>query len=303
MDLDIRKISYFIEVVKNKSFTTAARSLFVSQPMLSKVIQQIEDELGTKLIDRTSRKFELTGEGAQFYGRAVKLMDEYQSLLNLFEDEKRLMAGEVSISIPAVILSLYFPKFLMEFRNKYPDIRINVFEEGSKECLQSVLSEDSHIGIVMLPVTAQGLEITHITEDYNELVLNRNHPLTNRDTVHIRELRHEDFIIFNRRFVLNEMIRHACDSEGYTPNVIFQSSLDSFIMSMVSLNVGIAILPRPLVDTYKSNEEIRAVKLEPVIPWKIAMIIKEDRYRSHAVQEMINAIKEYFGGEEERSPA
>ena len=291
--MDIRKLEYFTEVVKNKSFTAAASTLFVSQPMLSKVIRQMEEELGTRLIDRSSRKFELTAEGAQFHARAVKLLDEYQSLLGLFEDRQRLMSGEVVIAIPAVILSLYFPKFLMEFRRKYPDIRINIFEEGSKGCLASVLAEHAHIGIVMLPVTAQGLEITHLTEDRTVLLTSRRHPLAGRKAVPLAELRQENFIIFNRRFVLNDMIMRACESEGFTPNVIYQSSLDAFIMNMVALDQGISILPRPLVETYR-NKDIRYLEFTPVIPWKIAMIIKEDRYRSPAVQGMIDEVKEYF---------
>ena len=293
MELDIRKLGYFVEVVKSRSFTTAARNLYVSQPMLSKVIQQMEAELGTKLIDRSSRRFELTGDGVQFYDRAVRLLDEYRGLLHLFDDSQRLMCGEVTISIPAVILSLYFPKFLMEFRNQYPGIRINIFEEGSKAALQSVLTDNANIGIVMLPVTAQGLEISHLTEDRGALVVSRDHPLASRENVHLSELRQEAFIIFNRRFVLNEMILNACDSEGFTPNVIYQSSLDSFIISMVALNQGISILPRPLLSTYRLDE-IRTIALDPVIPWRIAMIVKQDRYHSHAVREMTRAIKAYF---------
>ncbi len=296
MELDIRKISYFIEVVKNRSFTAAARNLYVSQPMLSKVIQQMEAELGTKLIDRSSRKFELTGDGVQFHDRAVKLMDEYRGLMHLFDDTQRLMFGEVTLAVPAVILSLYFPKFLMGFRQQYPGIRINIFEEGSKACLQSVLSDNANIGVVMLPVTAQGLEIAHLTEDRSVLVTSRQHPLAFREQVHIRELRQDAFIIFNRRFVLNDMIRSACDSEGFTPNIIYQSSLDSFIINMVALNQGITILPRPLVNIYRLDE-LCSIELEPAIPWKIAMIVKQGRYHCHAVREMIRSIKTYFAVE------
>lgn len=291
--MDVRKLEYFVEVAKNKSFTAAAGSLRVSQPMLSKVIRQMEEALGFRLIDRGSRRFELTAEGAQFYAGAVRLLDEHAGLMNLFADRQRLMTGEVVLAVPAVILSLYFPKFLMEFRRKYPGIRINIYEEGSKGCLQSVLEEQAHIGVVMLPVHAGGLEITHLTADRTVLLASRRHALAARRSVHLGELRKENFIIFNRRFVLHDMILRACDSEGFTPNVIYQSSLDAFIVNMVALDQGVTILPRPLARTYRKSE-LRSIELTPVIPWKIAMILKAGRYRSPAAQGMVDEIKAFF---------
>lgn len=296
-ELDIKKIYYFVEVAKIKSFTRASKNLFISQPMLSKAVSQIEEFLKVKLIDRSSKKFKLTSDGDIFYENAVKLIDNYHETLNIFSGDKLLRQGSVLISIPAVILSLYFPKFLMEFRAAYPRININIFEEGSKAVLESVRQENVDIGVLMLPVETTGLEVTEFIEDTCVIIMSKEHELSKgKAVISIEELKEEKFIIFNNRFVLHELIVKTCDSRGFSPNIIYQSSLDSFILNMVELNLGISILPLPLVKTYV-NKNIVYKKIEPEIPWKLAMVVKRERYQSFAVREMLNRIKVYYSNE------
>ena len=290
--MDIRTIGYFVEVVRAKSFSVAADKLFLSQSMLSKAVRQLETELNVKLIERTSKHFEITDEGQHFYKRCVELLDEFDDLKGTFGDRNQSVCGSVSIGVPSAILTLYFPEILTNFQQKYPDIRIDLFEEGSYSVVESVLSDIADLGIVMMPVRTQGLKTYPILTDRCVLVTSPDHPLAGEDTVRFGQLAQEKFIIFNPRFVLNDFIVRSCHSSGFSPHIIYQSTLESFVFRMVSHNQGISVLPRPLV--LSTNDKVSYSELEPPIPWQLALIVREKKYHSPAVQKMVEYILGYF---------
>lgn len=290
--MDIKKISYFVEVVKERSFSRAARNLFISQPMLSKAIRQLEDEFGAQLLDRGSKAIHTTDVGKLFYEQSVKVLADYTVLQHLLDDNEKLIQGEVSISIPSVILTIFFPPFFSALRRDFPNIRLNLYEAGSYTVFDNVFSGAVDMGVVMMPVPMQDMDTYPILSDQCVLITAPEHPLAQKSCVDMSELANENFIVFNDRFVLNDMIRQACNSRGFSPYISYQSSLDSFIFNMVSLNQGITIMPRPLVEF--SNYDIRYTNISPEIPWNLALIVKKNQYLSHAALQVIQSMLSYF---------
>lgn len=290
--MDIKKILYFVEVVKERSFSRAARNLFISQPMLSKAIRQLEDEFGAQLLNRDSKSLRITDVGKLFYDQSIKVLTDYTALQHLLDDTKNLIQGEVSISIPSVILTIFFPPFFSTLGKEYPNIRINLYEAGSYAVFDNVFSGAVDIGVVMMPVPMQEIDAYPILSDQCVLITAPEHPLAQKPCVDISELSNENFIVFNDRFVLNDMIRQACNSRGFAPYISYQSSLDSFIFNMVSLNQGITIMPRPLAEVASQN--IHYMNISPQIPWNLALIVKKNRYLSHAALQVVQSILSYF---------
>ena len=290
--MDIRKLSYFVEVVKEQSFSYAAQKLYISQPMLSKAICQLEEEFGVMLIKRNSKSFQVTDAGKMVYQRCTKLLNYFYELEHMLDDKMDLIQGSVSISVPAVVMSLYFIPLFISIWNRYPDVHIDLFEEGSYTVLDSVIHDIVNMGIVMLPIPTQDLDLYPIIRSQCVLIVNRDHPLAGEDCVDISQLEHEKFIIFNRHFVLYDMIRQACYSRQFSPNITSQSSRTSFIINMVSQNQGITILPEPVFPV--STEHLRKIKLYPEIPWELALIIKKGSYQSSATLKVIEEIIKHF---------
>lgn len=290
--MDIKKISYFVEVVNEKSFSRAARNLFISQPMLSKAIRQLEDEFGAQLLERNSKFFSVTDVGMLFYNQSVKLLNAYSELQHLLDDSESLVQGEVSIGIPSVISTLYFPPFFSMLQEKHPNIQLNLYESGSYSVHENVLNGDTDMGVVMMPVPMQDIDSYPLLSDQCVLVTSPDHPLANKPCVDMSELSRENFIVFNDRFVLNDLILQNCNSRGFSPHITYQSSLDSFILNMVSLNQGITIMPSPLVKA--SSHQICYMNISPKIPWDLALIVKKNKYLSHAALQVIQSILTFF---------
>lgn len=291
--MDLRKLTYFVETVKEQSFSHAAQKLYVSQPMLSKAIRQLENEFGVQLIKRSSKNFQITEAGKLIYEQCTKILNDYYKLEHILDDSKNLLRGSVSISIPLEIVSLYFIPLLIDIQNKYPDIHIDLDEEGSHTIVNALLRDLIDIGVVMLPVPTQEIDVYKIIDDQCALMVSADHPLAAREQVNIAELKEEKFLLFNRRFVLNDLVRQACYANQFSPNIIFQSSNTSIILGIVEKNQGITILPGPTFP--KSNPHLRKIKIEPKIPWQVALILKKEKYRSPAVLQVIEEILSYFG--------
>lgn len=162
--------------------------------MLSKSIRQLEEELGVELIKRNSKSFRVTEAGKLIYQQSTKILNDCKELEHLLDQSKGMISGTVSISIPAVVMSLYFVPILIELQNKYPALHIDLFEEGSHTVLKSVVHGTVDIGVVMLPVPTQDIEIHTIISDRCVLMVSRDHPLAAERSVDISRLKNEKFI-------------------------------------------------------------------------------------------------------------
>jgi len=300
MEIDLKKLSYFVEVARQKSYTAAANSLYVTQPMLSKAVQNIEEVVGVKLIDRTRRSFDLTEEGKQFYINACALLEQHNRLMSSLQEEEKDVEGSVSIVIPASIMNLYFPNVLVEIAKLYPKVNLNVFEAGSNAVVEHVLRKKADLGVVMLPVGSADLELYDLVRDRCMLIGHKSNPLLQKPVVSLRELEHEAFFMFNNQFVLHDTLMYHFQVNGLNPNVKYHSSQDSFIMEMVHLNQGVAILPRPVAMGRQNRyPDVVCAELETVIPCNIALAVGKGIYLSRAAEVVKQAICNYFNNLEE----
>lgn len=136
--MEIQQLKYFVEVVRQQSFTKAAAQLFVTQPMLTRSIKHLEEELNVRLLERTSKSFCLTDAGRILYERVQDFLLQYDDIFRTMTDVRSARVGEVHMSIPGVLLDVYFPTLLTCFHRHFPGIDISVVEEGSKLVASSV---------------------------------------------------------------------------------------------------------------------------------------------------------------------
>ncbi|MBE5868635.1 MAG: LysR family transcriptional regulator [Lachnospiraceae bacterium] len=292
--MDIHHLKYYIAVVESKNFTKAAERLQVTQPMLTRIVQQLEEELCVKLIDRTSKRFYLTDAGELFYREAKEVLAHFSELYRNIDDVKSGNAGNVRVSIPGVLLDTYFPQLLMNFRRLYPNINISIVEEGSKLTTQSVLSGQSDLGLVMLPVShLSHFCVTRLVQDVCQLMVPKGHPLTRYTCVPLQMLREEPIITFSDTSTLHDEFINLCEREGFSPNIIYKSFMPNFTFDMVSLGLCVAVLPAPIIKRYMT-EDFVALPLVPTVKWDIAVITKKNQYQSFSTRKLVKHIEKYF---------
>lgn len=122
----ISNIAIFLEVVRQQSFAAAARKLGMTGPALSKQVQALEDHLDVKLLHRTTRHISLTEEGAIYFERASKALDDLAEAEQMIHDQKINPRGTLKINAPMSFGSMYLAQPIAEFATTYPDIHMEI---------------------------------------------------------------------------------------------------------------------------------------------------------------------------------
>ncbi len=292
--MDMQHLKYYVAVVESRNFTKAAEKLQVTQPILTRTVKQIEEELHVKLIDRTSKRFFLTDAGELFYKQSKEMIARFSELYRNIDDVKSGNSGNVRVSIPGVLLDTYFPQLLMNFHRLYPNITISIVEEGSKLTTGSVLAGESDFGLVMLPVShLSHFDVTPLVKDVCQLVVPKDHPFGQYHQIPLKKLRDEPIITFGDTSTLHDQFIGLCEKEGFSPNIVYKSFMPNFIFDMVSLGLCTAVLPTPIIQRYVT-EEYTVVPLEPTVIWDIAVITKKDHYLSFAAKKLLKHIEAHF---------
>ncbi|WP_338447862.1 LysR family transcriptional regulator [Niallia oryzisoli] len=284
--MEIRQLLYFLEVAKQKNMTKAAEILHVSQPALSKMVKSLEEELGMTLIIRSNKSSEVTDSGLIVMEYAKKLLALLDEMSMTLEDMSNLQRGMIQIGIPPIAGSLFFPKVLAQFHKAFPNIKINITEYAAPRLTKKVLDGEIELGIAVLPVHEDDLDVLPIVSEEMKLLVQKDHPLATRESVHLKELEHEEFIFFSEDFALHDIIWKQCISEGFEPNILFKSSQWDFMSEIVAANLGVTILPESICNRVE-NEQIKILDLIPATPWNLAVVTKKDKYISNAARKFI----------------
>lgn len=290
--MNVRYLTYFVEVAKEKNFTRAANNLHLSQPALSKVIKNLEIDLGISLIDRTAKNFKLTDQGEIFFTNAQNALEninsEFEQLYCSIDSTK----GKLVVGIPPVIGTVYFASMIAKFKSKYPDIEFTMIEAGANNVKSKVNDSEVDIGVVILPAEDEGLNVIEIINSEIVLVINKEHKLAQKDNIYLNDLNGEGFITLNENYMIYDKLNLLFEDGGFDPNITYKSSQWDFVAEMVALNQGIAILPKPIVKRF-NNENIKEVKIKDYkMPWDVALILKKDKYLSYGMKEFIKFVKE-----------
>jgi DNA-binding transcriptional LysR family regulator len=288
--VDIRHITYFIEVAKYKSFTKASNSLHLSQSTLSKVVKSLEEELNVELIDRSAKNIELTEAGEIVLAEGKMIMESLNDLSIHLYDLMNLKKGKIKIGLPPIIGSLFFPKIIKGFHNLYPDIKIKLSEDDSKKVKQEIRDGILDLGVVMLPVDEKEFDVVPFVSDELSLFVHHSHPLAEREKVEMKELQNETFILFKEEFAIHEIIIQECVRAGFHPEIAYESSEWDFICGMIGENLGISIFPKPIAQKV-DQDLIKTIPIvHPSLPWNLGIISKKKKYPSPAVREFIQYI-------------
>lgn len=287
--LDVRQIEYFAEVAKQLNFTKAASTLHISQPSLSKTIKNLEAELGASLFYRGANQLDLTDAGQAFLVNARNVLDAFENLTSELNDVIDLKKGEIKIGIPPIIGAAFFSKLISKYKEAYPSINMILTEVGSNKIKLGVAEGELDIGLVCnRPVQKENFETIKLLKDPLMLVVQKDHPLTERKTIDFSHLEKEPFILYRHDFSLHDRIIEACGKHDFYPNIVCESSQKDFMIEMVEAKLGIALLPSKICGEI-NNEKITAIPFnKPVVSLELGMIWKKNRYVPYAVREFID---------------
>jgi DNA-binding transcriptional LysR family regulator len=265
--MDIRQLRYFIAIANAKSYSTAAKSLFVTQPTLTWTIQKLENDLNTRLFYTTDRGIELTENGKLLYENGRNIVKEIDDLTEQIRGQDNSTEKSLKIGI-TVLLSIKYMQTITEFISSHSNIKMTLIQKGSKRIQEMVSSGELDLGLVSFPIYYDNLEIEPFAAPLPHydvsVVVSKDNPLASKKSLKLKELKDEDFSTLSADFVLGNLIYDRCHEVGFDPNVIFQNDSWEVLLENVAITNSITLLPTEF-SIIATRKDVKWIKLEDKI--------------------------------------
>jgi DNA-binding transcriptional LysR family regulator len=242
--LNLQQLSAFLTLADTGSFGDAAEALGVSQPALSRTIQQIEGKLNTRLFDRDTRKLRLTPAGERLEPLARRLMNEYEEVFAEFDDFVAGRQGVVRIAAFPSVAALLLPGTIVSFRERQPAVRIQIWEDVGTPVHRAVLEGRADIGLSTPPPISSDLRYRPLLRDEVVLVCRNDDMLSHREEHDWSVFATRAFVILSPETGLRAMIDRAMEEAGVAAEPLFNCKQPTTIGSLVNAGLGISALSR-----------------------------------------------------------
>ncbi len=272
--MELRHLRYFIAVATELHFGRAAEKLHIAQPPLSRQIQDLEIELGFELFTRTKRTVALTPAGQAFLAEVNQIFQQLDRSIDIGRKTSRGELGQISIGFVGSATYNILPVMLQQFRDRYPDVQIELHELTTDRQLIWLREGRIDIGLIRPPIIDKDLNSQVIFQEPLVVALPTNHHLAELTKIDLSSLKSEPFILFPRQLApgLYDPIIAMCLTAGFSPQVVQECIQMQTIVSLVSANMGVSILPASIQEAQRHGVVYKPIKLASVGVEKLATI-------------------------------
>ena len=275
--MELYTMGYVLAVADSGNFSQAAQNCHVGQPALSQQIAKLERELGIPLFYRNPRGARLTEAGQEFVRRAREIVQRTEALSAEMSVYAGLHKGNLNLGCITSLQCINFGGMLSDFCRCYPDISINIAQEGTYRLLDLLMERKIDLAFLNCPLSdlPSSLDFIKLGEDFYSLAVPKNHPLAGREAVSLSDLTEERFIFHQRGQVASELCLDACRKAGFSPNIVCHSSSPTTGLYMVQGGLGVALLPSEEFHSH-SVEDVVELKLQEAIIKKVGIAWRKD---------------------------
>jgi LysR family hydrogen peroxide-inducible transcriptional activator len=246
--MELHQLRYFCAIAETGSFSRAAEQCHVAQPSLSQQILKLEAELGARLFDRLGRTVRLTDLGKTFLPRARAVLRELEAAKGDVRERKDSISGPISVGVIPTVAPYFLPPHLTLFTRQFPQVQLTVVEEITPVLLERLRASTVDVALLALPIRGHEFDALPLLTERLFAVLPRKHQLANRDSVSLKDLRKEPFLLLRDGHCFRETAVAACDRARVSPQIIFESGQFSSILSMVGTGMGVSIVPEMAIE-------------------------------------------------------
>lgn len=291
--MHLRNVELFCEVVRCRSFSKAAETRDVSQPLVSQAIQALEDRLGTRLIDRSKRPFEVTPAGQEYYDACRDILDRLRAVEDRVQQMGNRITGRLRV---ASIYSVSFSGqegFKRKFQNQYPEVSLQIDPYHPDEVYRLVQNDEAELGVVSFPRCGGDFGCIPWLEQEMGVVLAPNHPLAGRATLTTADLEGENLVAFTQDLKIRRQIDRWLKDSRVSVEIAQQFDNVDSIKTAVREGAGVAILPLTTVRKDVAAGQLRSARLTDV-NWSrpIGIVHKRNKSLSSAAQKFVEMLQQ-----------
>ncbi|WP_432664129.1 selenium metabolism-associated LysR family transcriptional regulator [Wukongibacter baidiensis] len=263
--MDFRQLETFVSVVKLKSFSKAAESLYLTQPTVSNHISNLEKELNTVLVNRTNKNITLTNAGSLLYEYAIEIINKRDNAifsLNQFEGK---IEGILEISSSTIPEQYFLPKLLKKFNSIYPDVKYNLRKHDTGEVIANILSGKIDFGIVGAMKESKQLEYIDILDDNIVLAAPIKDKYIGIDSITIDQLLTYPLILREKGSGTRNIVEDTLSNHNYSVdnlNIVAYIENTETIKECVKNGLGITFISSKAITSDVENNSIKTISVE-----------------------------------------
>jgi DNA-binding transcriptional LysR family regulator len=291
--MELRHFEYFVAVAEELSFTRAAARLHVVQSGVSAVIRNLEADLGVPLLERSSKRVELTDAGAAFLPRARAALDAANSARDAVDEVRGGLRGRLRIGTMAGIDLVDIPALLGRFHREYPDVTVQLVASphGSRSLVEAVANGSLHLAFVSVPLPGPAsVSLRELAWFPLRLVVPARHPLATRPSVSLADLADETFIDYPDGYGNRAVVDRAFNAAGLRRHVSVEVADITAGAHFVLHDLGVAILPSFVIP---DHPDLRIVPIrETNLRWTMSVATSSLRAVSAASRALLELLDE-----------
>lgn len=288
--MSIIKYETLLKVVETKNITKAAEQLGYTQSAVSQMLNSLEKELGLVLLNRNKNGITLTSPGEKLLPHFRETVNANRQINELASDINGHKAGFIRIGSVTSISVTYLPEKIRMFNERYPDIEFEILQGDYTEIENWIKDGTVDCGFIVAPAQVP-IDTINLFRDPFYVITSIDHPLKNKNTVSMDDLRNEVFVSTDLTdYDLVNLFKNA----GFTPRVKYTTQNDYATIAMVEQGLGIAIMPNLVLKKIKKN--ICLKRLDVISFRTICIAVRSLKHMSPLTSTFVDLLKESISG-------
>ena len=290
--MQLQDLSTFMTVASERSFSAAAKRLHRTQPAVSQGIRRLEEELGERLFDRSSRNGTLTEAGRLLQDFAVRLLRVASDAESAIRELQQVRRGRIVIGANEAAVHSLLP-FLERFSQQHPQAMVDVRRVASRQIATELLNRSLDFGVLTFQPGDKGLHAIPLWRDELVLLTHPDHPLASRRRVSLEEVGRQVVIAHNDPSPARERVLRLYERRHAPINIqVSLPSLDG-IKRAVEMGLGVAVLPRRCALTEISRGHLVAIHVPGLSsPRQVRLVFRRGGELSHAAQAFLEIARQ-----------
>lgn len=274
--MELRQLEHFVTVAEERHFTRAAELLQISQSGLSASIRSLEQELGTSLFIRSTRRVELTTAGQALLADSVRTLASAAAARNAVAAVRGLVRGRLTIGAEPCLGSVDIAAELASFRTANPGVEIRLRYAGSVDLVESVAAGTVDVALVVdTGHTPPGVQLSPLSTQSMLVLCHPDHRFAGLDVIDVEDLRNESLIGFQYGWGAQVLARRAFAAAGFDYRAALEVNDVHPLLDLVGYNLGVAVVPASFAK--KRPDTLRAVPLRGEVPaWTVAVATADE---------------------------
>jgi len=290
--VNLETLQLYCDVVRLRSFSRGAAVNEVSQSAASQAVQQLEGDIGVRLLDRTKRPFTVTPEGRVLYDASRELLHRYEQARARIGSSRNRLDGTVRVAAIYSVGLHDVSRHMQPFMSAYPQARVRLECLHPHKVVEAVINDEADIGIMSYPPVMRSLAVIPWRSEKMVLVCHPAHRFARRRVVMPQDLNGEKFVAFDPDLGIRKAIDRALKQRTVRVNVVMEFDNIETIKEAIAIGAGVGILPRPTVQKETEIGSLAAVPLGiPDLVRPVGIIYRRQKHLSPTVTRFIESLR------------